>query len=577
MTTQLASSVHAAVRQRAGWYEASDLALLTVRGPDAAAFLHSQTTNDVRALEPGKGHASAAVDAKAHVVAAFSLHRRGDEFLLLVDARRGAPLAAHLEKHHIMEDLEIAEGSGRHRFLAVEGPRAAGILARALPDVRWPVEEHGVADFPPGGPGAFAVWRSDTGEDGFLLAAQPDAFEPVRAAVLEAAGEDGLVEIAPEARETLRIEAGVPRWGADFDEERILPATGLEQRAVSYTKGCFIGQEVIARVKTYGAVSKALIGIVFEGVPAPPPPGTLFSIAGKEVGEVRSGCVSPTLGVPIALAYLLRDYREAGRRLDLEAAGSAWKARVVVPPFVERADRRERSARATERAQRDFAEGREDDAVRGLREAILLDPKNSEAYESLGVILSRHGQYEEAIVLMKELAQVKPDEPMAWTNMSLFWMKLGHKPEAEEAQGKAALLSMRAHAARARLDKDAAARRLAERQALERRLEMFREVLGLDADDHLANFGLGKGLLDLERAAEGLPYLEKANRVKPDHSVGHVELGRCLEALGRVAEAKDAYARGVAVATRRGDMMPLQEMQRRLAALGPSRGGDPAG
>ena len=349
-------------------------------------------------------------------------------------------------------------------------------------------------------------------------------------------------------------------------EENILPETGLEQEAVSYSKGCYLGQEVVARIKTYGAVSHALVGLSFEGDELPPSGATL-RIGEKEVGEVKSGVRSPTLGAPIALAYLHRNHRASGRRLELEAEGKAQGATVVVLPFYRAVDRSERSARFAEEGMKLFAGDQEQQAIERLREAISVDPKNGDAVEALGVILSRHERYEEAIVLMKELVRVDPDSVMGHTNLSLYFMKLGMREEAEDAQGQALRLSWRMNAERARAERAEAEEQEVARQQLENRLGMFRQVLELDADDPLANLGLGQGLVQLDRFEEGLPFLQKAVEVQPGHSVTYRELGRCLEKLDRIAEAQEVYERGIAVATRRGDLMPLREMERLLGGL----------
>ncbi|SVE63709.1 uncharacterized protein METZ01_LOCUS516563, partial [marine metagenome] len=227
---------------------------IEVCGPDAAIFLHSQTTNDVQALDSGQGHASASLVPKAHLVATYSLHRLEDRYVLLGDSCRRQALGEHLEKYHVSEDLQIADHTEESAFLLVQGPRSGSLLQRLWPEEELPSQEHAIRPFGPGGEDALIVRRSETGESGFLLVGTPEGIQEIQGRIREAGPDFDHVEISAEVFEILRLEAGVPRWGEDMDETQILPETGLEQQAVSYQKGCYLGQEVVARVKTYGAV-----------------------------------------------------------------------------------------------------------------------------------------------------------------------------------------------------------------------------------------------------------------------------------------------------------------------------------
>jgi folate-binding protein YgfZ len=145
----------------------------------------------------------------------------------------------------------------------------------------------------------------------------------------------GVAPLASEAAEALRIEAGVPQFGRDMDEETIPLEAGIEERAISFTKGCYVGQEVIIRVlhRGHGRVARRLVGLVFDAAAAVAPPGTPLAIDGKEVGQVTSSTFSPSLQRPIALAYLKRDFTAPGTRA-LTPGGEA--AEVAALPFAAR-------------------------------------------------------------------------------------------------------------------------------------------------------------------------------------------------------------------------------------------------
>ncbi|MBI4615300.1 MAG: tetratricopeptide repeat protein [Planctomycetes bacterium] len=487
------------MRENAGRAWRDDLAVLAARGRDAAIYLHAQTTNDVHALAPGCGHTTATLRPKAEIVAVYSLHRLGDDYRIVVDRARKDALLARFEKYHIMEEVDFADLSGELRVLSLQGPRALAILALAFPDAACPAQDEGIAAFPAGGPGAFAVRSTHTGEDGCLLACAESRADFVLDRLLEAGAGSGIAEVGTEALEILRIEAGLPRFGADFDEETILPETGIESRAVSYAKGCYTGQEVIARVKTYGAVGRALLGLRFSGTNLPPP-GAAIQVDGKDAGRIASGVMSPSLGAPLAFAYLSRELRAAGRTIRFHAAGRDHEATVLVPPFYSK------------------GEGR----------GPLPLP-------TAGTPSARQGSCQRPLPRQRSAARETQDERREDPRSEVVPALQG---EAELAQA-------------------------------ERALSMFREVLAIDPRDHLASFGLGRGLFELGRPEEALPYLEAAAAIRPDHSIGYVTLGRCLERLGRTHRAREVCEKGIAVATRRGDLLPLEEMQRQLASLPP--------
>ena len=137
-----------------------------------------------------------------------------------------------------------------------------------------------------------------------------------------------------QALETARIEAGIPRFGVDMDETNLPPEAGIETRAISYTKGCYIGQEVIARIRTYGQVAKELRGLrLADNSKALPVRGDKLFKDGKDVGYVTSAVASPTFKANIALGYVRRECNQPGQTLDLGSAGGLSKVEVVTVPF----------------------------------------------------------------------------------------------------------------------------------------------------------------------------------------------------------------------------------------------------
>jgi folate-binding protein YgfZ len=137
-----------------------------------------------------------------------------------------------------------------------------------------------------------------------------------------------------QALETARIEAGIPRFGLDMDETNLAPEAGIEQRAISYSKGCYIGQEVIARIRTYGQVAKALRGLQFaDSTKALPKRGDKLYQGDKEIGHITSATASPSLNSSVALAYVRREHNEIGTELLVRTASGDLAARIVPLPF----------------------------------------------------------------------------------------------------------------------------------------------------------------------------------------------------------------------------------------------------
>jgi tetratricopeptide (TPR) repeat protein len=197
---------------------------------------------------------------------------------------------------------------------------------------------------------------------------------------------------------------------------------------------------------------------------------------------------------------------------------------------------------------------------------LELNPLFVDAYESLGVILSRHEQYDEAIALMHKLQSLQPDSVMAHTNLSVYYMQLGDKERAEEEKAIAMSIRMsqlaREHAQKKKETED----RGKLLQEAEKRLEMFRQVLLIDPDDFLANNGVGTVYVEIGQYEEAIPYLEKTIKSKPTHTVAYLALGQAFENLAKFAEAINVYRSGIDVAAKRGDITPMKEMQLHLAA-----------
>jgi folate-binding protein YgfZ len=302
------------LREECGLLDRSDRGKLTVSGAEAAEYLQGQLTSDVEALEPGEGHYAALLDRKGHMQADMRVLRPVMEELWIDTEPEGLEATRkHLQMYKIGREVEVADATAERAILSLIGPRAVEIARHgaALP-------EHACEQASIGGMECLAVGTAG-GID--LIAAAADA-ERLREALLGA----GAVEVGAEAVEILRIEAGTPRFGAEMGAETMPAEAGIVERAVSFTKGCYIGQETVARLHYKGKPNRNLRGLRLSG---PASAGAVLRLGEKEVGAVGSACVSPALG-PIALAIVRRE-AEPGDELVVGEDGVT--ARVVDLPF----------------------------------------------------------------------------------------------------------------------------------------------------------------------------------------------------------------------------------------------------
>jgi folate-binding protein YgfZ len=301
------------LREECGLLDRSERGKLTVRGAEAAEYLQGQLTNDVEGLAPGEGCYAALLDRKGHLQGDMRVLRTApDEIWIDTEPEALEAVRRHLEMHKIGRQAEIADLTAERAILSLIGPRSAEIAGTAA----LPEQVSEVASV--GGAECLAVGA----RDGVDLIAARDDVERLREALIAA----GAVEVSPEAAEVLRIEAGIPRFGAEMSGETMPAEAGIVETAVDFEKGCYIGQEPVARLHYRGRPNRRLRGLELS---APAAPGNALRLGEKEVGRVGSACVSPARG-PIALAIVRR---EAEPGAELAVGEDGVTARVVDLPF----------------------------------------------------------------------------------------------------------------------------------------------------------------------------------------------------------------------------------------------------
>jgi folate-binding protein YgfZ len=298
----------------AGFREREERSHVTVRGPDAYEYLQGQVTNDVAALAPGTGCYAALLSPKGRILADMRvLAISAEELWLDLEGVAHERAVRELTMYKIGRRVEI-DADAERTVLSVIGPRAWDALAGAgIVTGSPPAPEHAWVRARDGA----VVAATDTGFD--LLAAPGAA-----AALAEALRGAGAEPVSAGAAELVRIERGRPRYGVDMSDDNLPGEAGIVERAVSFTKGCYVGQEPVARMFHKGHPNRHLRALVLS---APVDPGTAVTAAGKETGRVTSAGVSPVHGA-IGLAILRREVQPGAEVV----AGSAT-ARVLEPPL----------------------------------------------------------------------------------------------------------------------------------------------------------------------------------------------------------------------------------------------------
>lgn len=320
---------YGALRKSAALLDRGDRGRWRFTGPKAAETLTGLVTNDVLALQPGDGLYSAALTPKGKIVADLRIFRDGDEFLVDTGAAAAAGWRAMARKYINPRVAPFSETTADTADVGVFGVGAADLISRAIEGGGCALEQlrphaHARARFKRAGADALVARAVELGEiPGFDIIASAGSADAIRAE-LESLG---AVAASREVYDVARIEAGFPEWGADMNEDTLAQEANLDELgAISYSKGCYVGQEVVARIHFRGHVNRTLRRITFDADRVPPRGAELLDTSGKTVGDTRSPAVSPRSG-GVGIAMVRREV-EAGA--ELTARWGDTSAAIVV-------------------------------------------------------------------------------------------------------------------------------------------------------------------------------------------------------------------------------------------------------
>jgi tRNA-modifying protein YgfZ len=333
MIPAVSAGAYEAARHRAAFVDRSHRGRIVVSGTERASYLQGLLTNDMVALKAGQGCYTAYLTAQGRMIADLYAYELGDVMLLTMIGAVKDGVLAKLDQFIFSEDVQLGDATDTFAQIAVVGPEAAAgvasIVSGVSGDALRGMPEHGNARGAWAGGAIIVVRVADPGEPGFDLYVERAQAGALQAALLAA----GVVELGDADAEAVRVESGVPLFGRDMDEETIPLEAGIESRAISFTKGCYVGQEVIIRVlhRGHGRVARKLVGLTLDGERVPET-GEAIRGGDREIGNVTSAVLSPALKRPIALAYVHRDFVEAGATVRV----GDQNATVTALPFVPR-------------------------------------------------------------------------------------------------------------------------------------------------------------------------------------------------------------------------------------------------
>lgn len=327
---------HRAVRQAVGIADLSHRGKVRVTGEDRVKWLQSVISNDILPLQPGQGRYSSFLTHKGKILTYFRLYMQNDAVLLEDVGEIGDTTFQSLRKFLLYGTKAKMENCGESLgLLLISGPKAAHVVQSAFGVDVTDLKPVDFVTAQISGHPALVVRTEETGEVDLEVFIPADGLLTAWTNAMQAGAKLGIKAIGSHAREALRLEAGIPKAGPDLNEEIVPPEANLQGKAFSLSKGCYPGQEVVARMDTYGNVRRKLVGLVLKDSVIPLHGAKLYS-GDREVGWISSAVHSPQLNKVIAFGFPLRDFSTPGTELAVEFESSKHAATIQPLPFYTR-------------------------------------------------------------------------------------------------------------------------------------------------------------------------------------------------------------------------------------------------
>ncbi len=322
-----------AVRKKAGLFDLSARGKLRLAGKEYIKFLQGMLTNDVVKLTDGDGAYAAVLTVKGRMLSDMRVYKELDSVLLDLEPGLNVKVKDLLLKYRLSYKATVDDVTEELSLFSVQGPESKNVLKAAgitVPELK----EYGHFKAAIFGMEVICASADRTGEGGFDLYVPAGSAEEVWNYLLEKGKSFGMEPVGSRALDVLRVEAGIPVYGRDMDEDTIPIEAGIWD-ALSFEKGCYIGQEVVARIKWRGHVNRHLSGIVMEEGFTPSAGAEIFA-GEKKIGRITSPAFSPALGRGVALGYVRREFVEPGTEVDISSPeGTKGKGAIRPLPFVQ--------------------------------------------------------------------------------------------------------------------------------------------------------------------------------------------------------------------------------------------------
>lgn len=305
-------------RDAVGLFDTNWHAISILTGPDRVRYLNAIVSNDVQSLAEGQGTLALLLDARAHILAELEIYAQMDRLLVFSHASVRERTTATLDKYIIMDDVELEDATDRLGTIAIEGVHADAVMAEATGLALAGFKEFQGERTEIAGVECYVVRRSHFGAPGTEIIAAVEKlgaiWETLHGMVQSFHG--GLMGMT--ALNALRLEAGIPWFPLDFDDAVIPQEAALEDTHLSFTKGCYTGQEIVERVRSRGHVNRRRVRLSFPTAHEPPSPGTMLRAGDADVGDVTSAAFSPAAGIPIGMGYLRAEHASLGAIVDAD-------------------------------------------------------------------------------------------------------------------------------------------------------------------------------------------------------------------------------------------------------------------
>src|SRR6266498_291394 len=331
---------YAAVRESgAGMIDLSSRGRIHVSGSEAIQFLNGLITNDLKTLPGDRWMPAAFPNVQGRLIAHIRViccektaagRVESPTFLLDTEAATHERALKTIERFTLAGDFRVRDLNSETAMITIQGKQAAQVIESVLGHAVQTMPNDGAISIPWQNAAIMVIRATHSGENGFdLIVKSEQASE-----LWQVLNQSGAQPVGFDAFEVLRLEAGQPRFGIDMDETTVVTEAGLDD-AVSFTKGCYVGQEIIARIKYRGHVAKRLTGVLFDCARKIERGVKIRSVEGREIGTITSVTYSPHLGRTIALGYVKYDYLAPGTEVRLNEGQEEVVAQIAAPPFVQ--------------------------------------------------------------------------------------------------------------------------------------------------------------------------------------------------------------------------------------------------